>query len=228
MSVCWLESASIQRYRSRLAAANSILRYVRRGKIHSVATFDDTDAEAIEIEVDAQSTAVGKSLQELPLPSGAVVGGILRKGEAFVPTGATDIRPGDHLIIFALPKAIERVEELFSRVKPVEPRSAWRGFLRIRGPMIPRLAYVIGAVVMASAAAMIPAIVTSLIYREWDVAVQISIAAVITLLCGFIGWRYIGKSGVLTTKEGFATVGLSWFSMAFLRNVALSLHPLNH
>ena len=100
-------------------------------------------------------------------------------------------------------------------MKPVEPRSAWRGFLRIRGPMIPRLAYVIGAVVMASAAAMIPAIVTSLIYREWDVAVQISIAAVITLLCGFIGWRYIGKSGVLTTKEGFATVGLSWFSMAF-------------
>ena len=98
----------------RLAAANSILRFVRRGKIHSVATFDDTDAEAIEIEVDAQSKAVGRSLQELPLPSGAVVGGILRKGEAFVPTGATDIRPEDHLIIFALPRAMARVEELFS------------------------------------------------------------------------------------------------------------------
>ena len=98
----------------RLAAANSILRLVRRGKVISVATFDDTDAEAIEIEVDARSTAIGKTLQELPLPSGAVVGGILRKGEAFVPTGATDIRPEDHLIIFALPKAIERIEELFS------------------------------------------------------------------------------------------------------------------
>ena len=98
----------------RLAAANSILRFVRRGKIHSVATFDDTDAEAIEIEVDVQSTAIGKTLQELPLPNGAVVGGILRKGEAFVPTGSTDIRPEDHLIIFALPKAMARVEELFS------------------------------------------------------------------------------------------------------------------
>ena len=98
----------------RLAAANSILRFVRRGKIHSVATFDDTDAEAIEIEVDDRSTAVGKSLLELPLPAGAVIGGILRRGEAFVPTGSTDIRPGDHLIIFALPKAIARVEELFS------------------------------------------------------------------------------------------------------------------
>lgn len=98
----------------RLAAANSILRFVRRGKIHSVAAFSDTDAEAIEIEVDPHSKALGKSLQELPLPTGAVVGGILRKGEAFVPTGATDIRPEDHLIIFALPKAMARVEELFS------------------------------------------------------------------------------------------------------------------
>lgn len=98
----------------RLAAAASILRFVRRGKIHSVATFDDTDAEAIEIEVDPHSRAVGRSLQELPLPSGAVVGGILRKGEAFVPTGSTDIRPEDHLIIFALPKALPHVEELFS------------------------------------------------------------------------------------------------------------------
>ena len=98
----------------RLAAANSILRLVRRGKVISVATFDDTDAETIEIEVDARSRAIGKTLQELPLPSGAVIGGILRKGEAFVPTGATDIRPEDHLIIFALPKAIERIEELFS------------------------------------------------------------------------------------------------------------------
>lgn len=98
----------------RLAAANSILQFVRRGKIHSVVTFDDTDAEAIEIEVDAGSKAVGQSLQELPLPAGAVIGGILRKGEAFVPTGATDIRPEDHLIIFSLPKAMERVGELFS------------------------------------------------------------------------------------------------------------------
>jgi len=36
----------------------------------------------------------------------------------------------------------------------------------------------------------------------------------ITMAAGFVGWRYVGRSGVLTTKEGFATVGLSWFAMA--------------
>lgn len=81
--------------------------------------------------------------------------------------------------------------------------------------MFPRLAYVIGAVVMASGAAMAPAIVTSLIYQEWASAVGIGGAALVTIACGFFGWRVLGRSGVLTTKEGFATVGLAWFFMAF-------------
>lgn len=97
----------------RLAAANSILRFVRRGKIHSVVTFNDTDAEVIEIEVDASSDAVGRTLSELPLPEGAVVGGIMRAGDAFVPTGVTEIEPRDHLILFTLPQAMGAVEGMF-------------------------------------------------------------------------------------------------------------------
>jgi trk system potassium uptake protein TrkA len=97
----------------RLAAANSILRFVRRGKIHSVVTFNDTDAEVIEMEVDAASEAVGKTLAELPLPAGAVIGGIMREGDAMVPTGETEIQPRDHLIIFTLPQTMSKVEGLF-------------------------------------------------------------------------------------------------------------------
>lgn len=80
--------------------------------------------------------------------------------------------------------------------------------------MMFRLSYVIGAVVMAAGAAMIPAMVTSLIYKEWEEAGAIGLATLITVGAGFVGWRVIGRSGVLTTKEGFATVGLSWFAMA--------------
>jgi len=97
----------------RLAAANSILRFVRRGKIHSVVTFNDTDAEVIELEVDSASEAVGKTLAELPLLEGAVIGGIMRDGDALVPTGATVIEPSDHLIVFTLPQTMGNVESLF-------------------------------------------------------------------------------------------------------------------
>lgn len=99
----------------RLAAANSILRFVRRGTIHSVVTFSDTDAEAVEFEVDSQCGIVGRTLNDIPLPSGAVVGGILREDQTLVPSGATEIRPRDHMIIFSLPSAMAEVESLFSR-----------------------------------------------------------------------------------------------------------------
>ena len=68
---------------------------------------------------------------------------------------------------------------------------------------------------MAAGAAMTPALVTSMIYQEWDVVFDISLSAFITIAVGFVLWRVFGRSGVLTTKEGFATVGLSWFFMAF-------------
>ena len=99
---------------TRLAAAASILRFVRRGTVHSVATFSDTDAEVIELEVAPGSEAVGRTLLELPLPEGAVVGGILRGDMAFVPSGVTAIRARDHLIIFTLPQAMATVESMFS------------------------------------------------------------------------------------------------------------------
>ena len=99
---------------ARLAAANAILRFVRRGRIHSVATFKDTDAEAIEIEVAVNSRAIGKLLSELDFKSGAVVGGIHREGDVFVPHGGTEIMARDRLILFALPSAIHDVEQLFT------------------------------------------------------------------------------------------------------------------
>jgi len=78
-----------------------------------------------------------------------------------------------------------------------------------------RLSYVIGAVVMAAGVAMVPAALVSAIYREWEQALWILVAAGITVAAGYIGWRYIGRQGVVTTREGFATVGIAWFALAF-------------
>ena len=99
---------------SRLAAANAILRFVRRGLIHSVATFKDTAAEAIEIEAEPHARLIGKAVKELSLPDNAVIGGLLRDNRAVVPDGSTIIEPRDHLIFFALPDAIHEVERLFT------------------------------------------------------------------------------------------------------------------
>lgn len=97
---------------SRLSAVNAILRFVRRGRIRSVVTFKDTQAETMDIEVEPGSRAAGRRLQELALPPTAVIGGIVRSRRAFIPEGATDILPNDRLIVFAAPDAVAAVEAM--------------------------------------------------------------------------------------------------------------------
>lgn len=99
---------------ARLIAASAILRFVRQGQVEQVATFSDTDAEAIEIEVQAGSEAVDKSLLDLDLPVGVIIGGVSRNGTTFVPDGSTVIRTGDHIIFFALPRDIPESSALFT------------------------------------------------------------------------------------------------------------------
>jgi len=99
---------------SRLLAASAILRFVRQGAVEQVATFSDTDAEAIEIEVQEGSVAADKSLLELALPVGVIIGGISRNGTTFVPDGSTVIRVGDHIIFFSLLRDIDESSAMFT------------------------------------------------------------------------------------------------------------------
>jgi trk system potassium uptake protein TrkA len=79
-----------------------------------VVTFQDATAEAIELEIDEGSEAVGRSVQEMRLPRSVIVGGLVRDDTGFVPHGDTELQAGDRLIVFALPEAIRSVEKLFS------------------------------------------------------------------------------------------------------------------
>jgi trk system potassium uptake protein TrkA len=99
---------------SRLSAANAILRYVRRGRVHSVVTFQDSNLEAIELQVDPSSDSIGKTLAEIHLPKTTIVAGIIRANKTIIPRGDTTITPGDHVVAIALPDAVSTVEKTFS------------------------------------------------------------------------------------------------------------------
>lgn len=99
----------------RMSAVNAILRYVRRGRVMTVATLKGIDAEAIEFNVVDGSHIAGKALQDLDFPRGrGLVGTIIRGDEIIVPRGPDRILPGDEVIVFALPEAIGEIGELFA------------------------------------------------------------------------------------------------------------------
>jgi trk system potassium uptake protein TrkA len=97
----------------RMSTVNAILRYVRSGRVMTMATLKGIDAEAIEFHVAADSPVAHKSLAELDFPGGAIIGTIIRGDLIVIPRGADRILPEDEVIVFTLPDALPQVEKLF-------------------------------------------------------------------------------------------------------------------
>jgi len=98
----------------RLAAVDLILQYVRKGRVLSVTTFREEEAEAIELIATPGTKYVGKHLRDLRFPRGAIVGAIVRPdGEALVPRGEATIEAGDRVIFFALESVVPELESAF-------------------------------------------------------------------------------------------------------------------
>ena len=98
----------------RLVAVDRILQFVRKGRVLSVTTFREEEAEAIELIATENSKYVGKKLRDIRFPRGAIVGAIARpNGEVVVPRGEASIEPGDHVIFFTLESVVSKLETDF-------------------------------------------------------------------------------------------------------------------
>jgi trk system potassium uptake protein TrkA len=70
--------------------------------------------EIIELEVAEGSPAANAKVKDLGLPDGSLAISILREGGGFVPTGDSEIKPGDEVLL-VLDLALEAsVTELFA------------------------------------------------------------------------------------------------------------------
>ena len=96
---------------------SSILRHVRKGHIKRIYSLTEGNAEVIEGEVSVSSELIGPSIEEMQLPSGLRIGGIMRKDKFIMPTGSTCIKEGDEIVIFSRSECIHMVEKFF-RVSP--------------------------------------------------------------------------------------------------------------
>jgi len=97
----------------RMSTVNAILRYVRKGRVMTVATLKGIEAEAIEFKVTPEAPIANKLISELPFPPGGIIGTIIRGDAILIPRGDDTVLPGDEVIVFALPEAIPEIEKLF-------------------------------------------------------------------------------------------------------------------
>ncbi len=97
----------------KLIAANNIFRFVRKGKVEAITSLHGVNAEIIEFIIQKNNRMTKHSLKDLHFPSKAVIAGVIRGEESLIPDGNFKMQLYDKVIVFALPEAISKVEELF-------------------------------------------------------------------------------------------------------------------
>ena len=98
----------------RLSAINTILQHIRRGKVLSAISIKGEQAEVLEAVALKTSAIVDRPLKNIKFPTGALIIGIVRGQEVIVPSGGSEIHPGDRIIIFTTPQAVPKVEKILA------------------------------------------------------------------------------------------------------------------
>ncbi len=96
----------------RATTVSSILRHIRHGRVRSVYSIGDAEAEVIEAEVLSTSSIAGRVIREIEFPEGVLVGAVMKDGEVVKITGNLRIEEGDRIVMFALAKDVPEVERL--------------------------------------------------------------------------------------------------------------------
>jgi trk system potassium uptake protein TrkA len=97
----------------RLLTASVILKYVRGGRVVSVFELPESEAETLEVVVQQDTPAAGRSIEALGLPAEALVGAVVRGDQMLTADADRVLAVGDHVVLLALPRAIPAVERLF-------------------------------------------------------------------------------------------------------------------
>jgi trk system potassium uptake protein TrkA len=97
----------------KLIAANNIFRFVRKGKIEAITSLHGVEAEVIEFIIHKENRLTKNPIRSLRIPQQAIIVGVIRGENSFIPDGDFQMNLHDKVIVFAMPEAIGKVEALF-------------------------------------------------------------------------------------------------------------------
>jgi trk system potassium uptake protein TrkA len=101
-----------------VSATDLILRLIEHevpsyGLVHLL-DLRDEQLEIIEVEVNGNSPAAGRSVQDMALPDGALIISLLRDGRGFVPKADTVIEAGDEVLLVLDPGLEDAITAQFA------------------------------------------------------------------------------------------------------------------
>lgn len=97
----------------KLITASYITRFTMDAEVTDIKCLSSVDADALEFVVKAETPVTRKPIKNLKMPRGAIIGGIVRGEEGYIAVGDFQIKAGDKVVVFALPKAVQKITTLF-------------------------------------------------------------------------------------------------------------------
>jgi len=97
----------------REATVNEVLKLTMGKGIQTLTTIEGEKAEIIEYTASEKSKIVGKPLNKVKFPKGALINMVVRGKETIIPRGDFVVNNGDRVVIFSMASAVSEVEKFF-------------------------------------------------------------------------------------------------------------------
>lgn len=97
----------------KLIAANTIFRFVRKGRVKAITRIQGVDAEIIEYIIHKENQLTKKALKDLPLPQQSMIAAVVREDMSIIPDENFRLQMDDKVIVFATNRAVGTVDNLF-------------------------------------------------------------------------------------------------------------------
>lgn len=98
----------------KLITASTIFRFTMNTDVQAIKCLTGSEAEVLEFIVKPDSPVTRKTLEHVGFPADAIIGGVVRGEEVFIADKYTQVEAYDRVVVFALPKAIDRIGKFFN------------------------------------------------------------------------------------------------------------------
>ena len=94
-------------------AASRIYQMMLDAEVSNVSFLMTANAHVAEFVAQQNSKVTRKKVYELGLPTGATIGGLVRRGEGYLVSGGTQIEAGDIVVVFCYNQRMDKLEKFF-------------------------------------------------------------------------------------------------------------------
>ncbi len=98
----------------KLITASRIFRFTMSTEVSNIKCLTGTDAEVMEFIAKSDSLITQGKLKDIDFPDDAIIGGFIRGKNGYIAKGDTEIKEGDHVVVFSLPSSVPVVGNFFN------------------------------------------------------------------------------------------------------------------